>query len=107
MDKYPEIQNLQSNIGLNIELADNGFSTGIRSLRDWENSIRYYASITNFKNITDFQNHNEYICRSINLKDSGKTEQNLLKWANNDPRGQLINDKQTFTKLFKPPQSIV
>jgi hypothetical protein len=102
MDKFPDLENLQSTLGLNIELATNGFATGIRSLRDWESSIKFYTSFQNNETIADFQGNIEHICRSINLRDSGKTQPNFLKWTANEPRGKLVNDKQAFVKLFDP-----
>jgi hypothetical protein len=102
VEKFPEIQNFQKNAGLNIELAQNGFATGIRSVRDWENGIKYYTMFQNYKNIEGFQNGIEHICRDLNLRNSGKSEQNLLKWANNEPRGKLINDLAEFETYFKP-----
>ncbi len=100
VERFPEIYNLESNAGVNIELATNGFTTGIRSLRDWENNIRFYFYYKNCQKITGFQNNIEVICRELNLRDSGKTEPNLLKWINNKPQGQVINDKIDFKKLF-------
>lgn len=102
VEKFPEIQNFQKNAGLNIELAQNGFATGIRSVRDWENGIKYYTMFQNYKNIEGFQNGIEQICRDLNLRNSGKTEQNLLKWANNEPRGKVVNDLTQFETYFKP-----
>ena len=100
-EKFPELKNFQGNTGINIELASSGFSTGIRAVRDWETRIRFYTSYENYKNIYDFQKNIELICRKLNLRDSGKTEPNLLKWANNKPHGKLINDYLIFEKLFK------
>jgi hypothetical protein len=96
------IYNLATSAGVNIELAVNGFATGIRSLRDWENNIWHYARNPYCQNIVGFQDNVEMICRDLNLHNSGKTEPNLLKWANNQPRGRLINDKNEFLKLFEP-----
>jgi len=41
VEKFPDILNFSKNIGQNIELAKNGFATGIRSVRDWENNIKW------------------------------------------------------------------
>ena len=100
LDKYPEIQNLEENIGMKIQLATSGFVTGVRSLRDWENDIRFEFFYINSKNIKDFQQNTEHICRRINLRESSKTEQNLLKWKNNNPQGWIINDRIKFYKQF-------
>lgn len=100
LDKFPEIQNLEKSIGTKIQLASSGFATGVRSLRDWENNIRFTAFYDNSKFIRDFQKNIELICRKINLRDSGKTEPNLLKWARNKPQGVVINDKNKFEILF-------
>ena len=101
VEKFSEIENFKNNVGLNIELARNGFSTGIRSVRDWENGIKYYTLFQNYQTIEGFQNSIELICRDLNLRKTGKTEQNLLKWANNEPRGKLINEWNEFENLFK------
>lgn len=101
MDKFPELHNFSNNIELNIELAQNGFATGIRSLRDWENNIKYFTYYENNKTIQDFQLNIERICRELNLRNSGKTEPNLLKWGNNEPKGKLINNKINFDRLFE------
>lgn len=100
-EKFPFINNLEKNIGLNIELAKNGFATGIRSLRDWENNIKYFTYFEGYKTIAEFQNHTELMCRDINCRESGKTEQNLLKWANNKPSGKVINDRIEFERFFE------
>ncbi|UUC44187.1 hypothetical protein [Flavobacterium cerinum] len=101
IQQFPEIENLRVNANLNVELAQNGFATGIRSVRDWENNIRYYSSFRNLKSLDDFQDNVEIICRALNLSESGKTEANLKKWMNNAPRGTVINDKQVFESLFE------
>jgi len=99
-EKFPEIVNFQKNTGINIELAKNGFATGIRSVRDWETRLRYYTHYVDCKNIYDFQKNTEFICRDLNLKNSRKTEPNLSKWTNNDPQGKIINNFEIFEKLF-------
>ncbi len=102
IEKFPEIKNLEKNIGINLQLATSGFTTGIRSLRDWENEIKFVTAIyTDCQSIKDFQNNNEFICREINSKDTEKTEPNLLKWSNNISKVRLINDKKEFDKFFK------
>ncbi|MDD2437186.1 MAG: hypothetical protein PHC42_00810 [Bacilli bacterium] len=101
VERFPMIYNLESNAGVNIELATNGFATGIRSLKDWENNIAYYSYYENYKNISGFQADIEIICRDLNLRNSGKSEPNLLKWANNQPKGKLVNDQVEFEKLFE------
>lgn len=100
IERFPNVTNFAAKVGLNIELAQNGFATGIRSIRDWENHIRFIISSEQFKHINDFQYNNEWICRKLNLFDSGKTVPNLLKWAKNEPKGLLINDKKEFEELF-------
>lgn len=101
VERFPMIENLKSNADVNIELAENGFATGIRALKDWENNIAYYSYYDNYKNIGDFQDSTEIICRELNLRNSGKSEPNLLKWANNQPKGKLVNDKNEFANLFE------
>lgn len=105
VEKFPALYNLSKSAGVNIELADNGFATGIRSLRDWESHIRYYS--IQFGNIQAFQNNSESICRDINVHDSGKTEPNLLKWINNEPKERVINDKEMFDSLFTKEVKII
>jgi len=101
VSRFPLIQNFAHNSGLNLELAENGFATGIRSLRDWENNIKYYTSFYNYKTLLSFQQDTHSICRNLNLQESGKTEPNLKKWAENQPRGILINDKLEFDRLYE------
>lgn len=101
VEMFPEIENLTPNAHVNIELARNGFATGIRSMRDWENNIRFFSGFyRDIENIRDFQHNIELICRRINTKDSGKTEPNLLKWINNHPQGEIINSYDDFCRLF-------
>lgn len=100
VEKFPDLENLLTSIGLNIELAQNGFATGIRSVKDWENCIRYYSIFENYKHVQCFQDNIELICRDINLRETGKSEQNLLKWMNNEPRGKLINSISEFENHF-------
>lgn len=103
VEMFPEIENLTPNAHVNIELARNGFATGIRSMRDWENNIRFFSGFyRDIETIRDFQHNIELICRRINTKDSGKTEPNLLKWINNSPKGGVVNDFEQFDKLFLP-----
>jgi hypothetical protein len=101
VEKFPHITNLSKNLGLNIELARNGFSAGIRSVRDWENNIRYFSCFAECNKIKNFQHNTENICRKINMRNSGKTEPNLLKWVNNEPKGTVINSEIDFYSLFK------
>lgn len=101
VDRSPEIQNLTRTANIAIQLANNGFATGVRSMRDWESNMRFFASYSNLKQIKDFQAYGEYICRDINLRDSGKSTPNLLKWQHNEPRGLVINDFADFEKLFQ------
>lgn len=100
MERYPDIRNLAHSANVDIQLANNGFATGIRSMRDWESNMRFFASYSNLKHIAGFKEYEECICRDINLRNSGKTEPNLLKWQNNEPRGLVINDNAEFEKLF-------
>jgi len=100
VEKFPHIINLSKNFELNIEFARNGFSTGIRSVKDWENNIRYFSYFDNCVNIKNFQQETESICRKINMRNSGKTEPNLIKWANNKPKGTIINSETKFYSLF-------
>lgn len=101
IEQFPKINNFAINTSLNIELAENGFATGIRSVKDWENNIKYYSDFENFKTFKYFQENIEIICRDLNLRNSGKTESNLKKWAINNPTGVLINDKIQFDNLFE------
>ena len=101
IEKFPSIQNIENNIGVKLQLATSGFTTGVRSLRDWENQIRFFSYYKDCEHIKGFQKNIEIICRKINLRDSGKTEPNLLKWINNSPRGGLINNKVKFDNLFE------
>lgn len=101
LEKCPEISIMEENIGVKLQLATSGFTTGVRSLRDWENNIRYFSYYENYKQIKGFQRNIELICREINLRNSGKTEPNLLKWSNNNPQGKIINNKEEFEKLFQ------
>jgi len=64
-------------------------------------NIKYFTYFEHNKKIKDFQLNIEKICRELNLRESGKTEANLHKWANNEPKGKRINDKLEFDKLFK------
>nr|DAY94846.1 MAG TPA: hypothetical protein [Caudoviricetes sp.] len=100
INRFPEIQNLSHTANVNIQLANNGFATGIRSMRDWETNMRFFASYPDLKQIESFQKYSEYICRDINSRNTGKTEPNLLKWEQNNPRGLIVNDFTEFEKLF-------
>lgn len=97
----PEIQLLPERIqSFHLQMADNGFATGIRSVRDWEDCIRYNLCFDNYKKLSDFQEHNEFMCRHYNLRESGKTEPNLKKWATNISKVRVINDYDKFNNLF-------
>ncbi|WP_017257828.1 hypothetical protein [Pedobacter arcticus] len=100
IETFPKLINFRNNTGLNIELATNGFATGIRSVRDWEHNISYYTHYKNYKMLKIFQENTEIICKDLNLRESGKTEANLNKWLNNEPRGILMNDKSEFDKFY-------
>ncbi len=102
LERWPELQNLKQTLDVNIELAQNGFATGVRAVRDWEHSIKYYSIFENYKTLPGFQQGAEIICRDLNLRQTGKTDVNLIKWMENEPRGQVINDKATFDRLFRP-----
>lgn len=100
IERFPEIQQLHSKRILLLQLATNGFATGVRSLRDWEHNIRFYSFYENCKTISGFQRNTEIICREINLHRTGKTEVNLTKWLSNNPRGADVPDKADFEKYF-------
>ncbi|UNY99874.1 hypothetical protein MQE36_05875 [Zhouia spongiae] len=103
IEKYPDIKNFAKNInGFDLQIAENGFSTGIRSVRDWIRCIDYYSWNPHFSSISNFGKYSEKFCREFNLRtNSKKTESNLEKWANNKPRGILIDDKEIFYEKFK------
>lgn len=101
LDTFPELKNFSKNIESIIETADQGFSTGVRATRDWEENYRYFCSYENLQTIEGFQQHIEFICRDLNTKDNGRTEPNLKKWIENEPKVQLINDKTVFDTLFQ------
>jgi len=100
VERFPSLMSFSEKVGLNVELVQNGFATGIRSVRDWESNIRFFTSFEQNRQIVDFQSNIEKICRELNLRDSGKTEPNLLKWSRNQPRGSIINDEKGFAELF-------
>ena len=95
IERFPEIQNLSITANVDIQLASSGFVTGVRSMLDWERNIRFFTFFLTLRDIAG-----ELICSEINMRDSGKTEPNLLKWANNNPRGRIINDFAEFEKMF-------
>lgn len=101
VDRFPEILQFEKNTKLHLELAQNGFATGIRSLRDWEQNIRYFSFYEDCKDIQGFQQNIEFICRDLNLRKTGKTTENLLKWLDNNPQCSVVDDKDVFEKLFK------
>ncbi|PQA95523.1 hypothetical protein SAMN05421796_1174 [Chryseobacterium piscicola] len=101
LDTFPELKNFSKNTNLIIQLADQGFSTGVRATRDWEENYKYFSSYENLKTIEGFQEHIEFICRDLNTRDNGRTEPNLKKWIESEPKVQLINDKMVFETLFK------
>ncbi len=101
LDTFPELKNFSKNTELIIQTADQGFSTGVRATRDWEENYKYFSSYENLSTIEGFQEHIEFICRDLNTRDNGRTEPNLKKWIENKPKVQLINDKTVFETLFK------
>lgn len=104
IDMYPELKSFSDDYKkINIELAENGFATGIRATKDWESNINYYTIYENYKKIDGFQTNVEIICRDLNLrKSSDKEKSNLEKWASN-PKGVSLSkeDKDRFYKSFK------
>lgn len=103
LEKYPDLRNLEANIDdFNLQLAKNGFSTGIRSVRDWVNCIQTYIWNPNYSSISDFNKYSERFCRQFNLKtNSKKSMSNLEKWTKNKPRGILIENDELFFKKFE------
>jgi hypothetical protein len=103
LGKYPDIQNFAKNINeFDLQTADNGFATGIRSIRDWIRCIDYYSWNPHFSCICDFNKYSEKFCREFNLRtNSKKSISNLEKWISNKPRGILIDDKDLFYEKFK------
>jgi hypothetical protein len=98
---YPGIKFLPERIkSFHLQMAGNGFATGIRSVRDWEDCIRYNLCYNNFKILSNFQKNNERICRHYNLRESGKTEPNLKKWTTNISKIRVIDDYNKFNNLF-------
>lgn len=102
IEKYPDIKNFAQNINeFDLQMADNGFSTGIRSVRDRIKCIDRYSWNPNFSSISNFNKYSERFCRESNLRTNSKiSESNLEKWANNNPRGILIDDKEIFYEKF-------
>jgi len=103
VEKYPDVLNLAKNIqGFDLEMAENGFSTGIRSVRDWIRCIDNFTWNPKFSNISDFNMHSERFCREFNLRtNSKKAESNLERWANNNPKGILIDNMELFYEQFE------
>lgn len=103
VEKYPDVANLAKNIqGFDLEMAENGFSTGIRSVRDWIRCIDNFTWNPKFSNISDFNMHSERFCREFNLRtNSKKAESNLERWANNKPKGILIDNMELFYEQFE------
>ena len=103
LNENSNIENFAKNVDIfDIELVKNGFGSAIRSIRDWENCIRYYLMFQNYNTIEDFGINNEYFCREYNLRtNSKKSESNLEKWAKNKPRVILISKKEEFNKYFE------
>lgn len=101
LDTFPELKNFSKNTDLTIQLANQGFSTGVRATRDWETNFKYYCLYKNCRTIQGFQENIESICGDLNTRDNGRTEPNLKKWIENEPKVQLINDKKVFDTLFQ------
>ena len=97
----PDIENATSNLEkFDIELARNGFATGISALKNWESWMNYYTGSYNCKKLIDFQDNIERFCRDYNTRKIDKPASSLEKWVTNEPRGVLINDKEEFDELF-------
>jgi len=101
IQEYPEFKIFEENVtDFTIELANNGFATGIRSVRDWESNIPYFTFYEPYRHIVGFQTNTAKLCRELNARDNKKTEPNLKKWIENEPLLRVTNDKNEFNKLF-------
>ena len=99
---YPGIQNFFKNVdNVHLQLPENGFSSAIRSIREWEQKIIHFISwYSNLKKINDFKENIEIINREIN--DSYNRENsNLKKWMSNEPKITNTPSKVVFFKFFE------
>lgn len=101
LDQFPRTINFFNNISsTHLQLPTSGFSSAVRSIREWERSIRFVVSyINDIDNIQNFTNRIAYINEVINNQ-YGREKSNLKIWMNNKPRIISAGDKSSFMDLF-------
>lgn len=103
LNQFPLLNNFFKNVkNIVLQTPSSGFSTAIRSIRDWERSIKGITWIyTNCKTLADFHKNIQLVNRKLNTYHSGKTEPNLDKWCNGSPMIIEVGEKEQFYRLFK------
>lgn len=68
LEMFPQLNNFFNNKeNIYLQLPENGFSSAVRSIREWENRIKYLTfRYSNTRTITDFQKNVELINLNIN-----------------------------------------
>lgn len=100
-EMFPTIHNFFDRVrNVKFQNPENGFSSGLRSILEWERNIYYITTLMkDFKYLDSFQQNINYINRHINH--GYKTETNLQKWINNKPRIISPGEKHVFYNCFK------
>ena len=88
---------------VNIQTPTTGFSSAVRSIREWERNIRYVQSfIPGIDILEGFQKDIDYINRHMNQGFGFDQDTNLAKWALNKPQLIMPGSRGTFYSYFKP-----
>lgn len=68
LEMFPQLPNLFKNVSnIHLQLPENGFSSAVRSIREWEHRVPKIISwYSNIKKINDFKDNIEIINREIN-----------------------------------------
>jgi len=103
LDQFPKLHTFfkRTNDIVHLQLPTSGFSSAVRSIRQWEDQLKYICyyfddvdKISGFhKRVTQINNH-------INDLSIGGNS-NLRKWAMNEPRIISPNSKEIFYKYFE------
>lgn len=92
----PGILEFIENCGVSIVNATSGFQAGVRTLKTWEEELRFATSLDgDFKNIEGAQKNIIYLCAHVNSRDFGKKESNISRWHKNIQRIKLPVQRNT------------
>lgn len=103
LDQFPKLHTFfkRTNDIVHLQLPTSGFSSAVRSIRQWEDQLKYICYyFDDVDKISGFHKRVNQINNHINDLSIGGNS-NLRKWGMNEPRIISPNSKEIFYKYFE------